>query len=121
MSRTGGISHVETAPATSAGRVFDEVYHLKGGILKYFEEVPAEQSKWNCESLRPSPSIPCHVRTTLAAVVFVRTSALRLSPFLFRLQKRPLAVLREGVSCPRCLMTTCRMEGSRCGRRRAKA
>ena len=28
---------------------FDEVYHLKGGILKYFEEVPAEQSKWQGE------------------------------------------------------------------------
>ena len=23
---------------------FDEVYHLKGGILKYLEEVPADQS-----------------------------------------------------------------------------
>ncbi len=25
---------------------FDEVYHLKGGILKYLEEVPAEESLW---------------------------------------------------------------------------
>jgi predicted sulfurtransferase len=25
---------------------FDEVYHLKGGILKYLEEVPQEETKW---------------------------------------------------------------------------
>ena len=27
----------------------DEVYHLKGGILKYLEEVPQEQSLWQGE------------------------------------------------------------------------
>ena len=28
---------------------FPEVYHLKGGILKYLEEIPQEQSKWQGE------------------------------------------------------------------------
>jgi UPF0176 protein len=28
---------------------FQEVYHLKGGILKYLEEVPAEESLWQGE------------------------------------------------------------------------
>ena len=28
---------------------FEEVYHLQGGILKYLEEVPAEQSLWQGE------------------------------------------------------------------------
>jgi UPF0176 protein len=28
---------------------FKEVYHLKGGILKYLETVPSEQSKWKGE------------------------------------------------------------------------
>jgi UPF0176 protein len=28
------------------GEGFDEVYHLKGGILKYLEEVPQEETKW---------------------------------------------------------------------------
>ncbi len=28
---------------------FDEVYHLKGGVLKYLEEVPKEQSLWQGE------------------------------------------------------------------------
>ncbi len=28
------------------GEGFEEVYHLKGGILKYLEEVPQEETKW---------------------------------------------------------------------------
>jgi UPF0176 protein len=28
---------------------FSEVYHLKGGILKYIEEVPKEESVWEGE------------------------------------------------------------------------
>ena len=28
---------------------FEEVYHLKGGILKYLEEVPEQQSLWQGE------------------------------------------------------------------------
>ena len=28
------------------GEGFEEVYHLKGGILKYLEEVPEAQSRW---------------------------------------------------------------------------
>ena len=28
---------------------FDEVYHLKGGILKYLEEVPESESMWKGE------------------------------------------------------------------------
>jgi UPF0176 protein len=27
-------------------RGFEEVYHLKGGILKYLEDVPQPQSRW---------------------------------------------------------------------------
>ena len=28
---------------------FEEVYHLKGGILRYLEEVPRENSRWDGE------------------------------------------------------------------------
>ncbi|MEM6414122.1 MAG: rhodanese-related sulfurtransferase [Pseudomonadota bacterium] len=45
MFCTGGIRcEKSTAYAKSLG--FAGVYHLKGGILKYLEVVPAEQSKW---------------------------------------------------------------------------
>ena len=71
MYCTGGI-RCEKASALMQNFGFDEVYHLKGGILKYFEEVPAEQSKWHGEcfvfdgrvavdhALRPGSYHMCH-------------------------------------------------------------
>lgn len=43
MFCTGGI-RCEKATAYVRAQGFDEVYHLKGGILKYLEEIPAEES-----------------------------------------------------------------------------
>ncbi len=48
MFCTGGI-RCEKATALLKEMGFEEVYHLKGGILKYLEEVPAEQSRWQGE------------------------------------------------------------------------
>ncbi len=45
MFCTGGI-RCEKSTAYLKEQGFDEVYHLEGGILKYLEEVPAEQSMW---------------------------------------------------------------------------
>ena len=45
MFCTGGI-RCEKATAFAKQAGVDEVYHLKGGILKYLELVPREQSKW---------------------------------------------------------------------------
>lgn len=48
MFCTGGIRcEKSTAYLKECG--FDEVYHLKGGILKYLEEVPAAESMWEGE------------------------------------------------------------------------
>lgn len=48
MFCTGGI-RCEKSTNYLLGQGIDEVYHLKGGILKYLEEMPQEQSKWNGE------------------------------------------------------------------------
>ncbi len=45
MFCTGGI-RCEKASSYMLSQGFNEVYHLKGGILKYLETVPAEQSLW---------------------------------------------------------------------------
>jgi UPF0176 protein len=45
MFCTGGI-RCEKASSLLLARGFAEVYHLKGGILKYLEEVPAQHSRW---------------------------------------------------------------------------
>ena len=45
MFCTGGI-RCEKASAFMLQEGFGEVYHLKGGILKYLEDVPEQSSKW---------------------------------------------------------------------------
>jgi len=48
MFCTGGI-RCEKASSHLLARGFPEVYHLKGGILKYLEQVPEAQSRWRGE------------------------------------------------------------------------
>ena len=48
MFCTGGI-RCEKSTAYLKEQGFDEVYHLKGGILKYLEDVPVENSRWQGE------------------------------------------------------------------------
>ncbi len=48
MYCTGGI-RCEKSTAYLKEQGFDEVYHLEGGILKYLEEVPKEETMWEGE------------------------------------------------------------------------
>ena len=48
MFCTGGI-RCEKASALLLAHGFGEVYHLKGGILRYLEEVPEAESRWRGE------------------------------------------------------------------------
>jgi UPF0176 protein len=48
MFCTGGI-RCEKASSYLLAQGFAEVYHLKGGILKYLEEVPETKSRWHGE------------------------------------------------------------------------
>ena len=51
MFCTGGI-RCEKASAYLLANGFDQVYHLKGGILRYLESVPETQSRWRRQLLR---------------------------------------------------------------------
>lgn len=71
MFCTGGI-RCEKASSFMKQEGFDEVYHLKGGILKYLETVPEQESLWEGEcfvfdnrvsvghGLKPGPYDLCH-------------------------------------------------------------
>jgi UPF0176 protein len=48
MFCTGGI-RCEKASSLLLAEGFAEVYHLKGGILKYLEQIPESQSRWQGE------------------------------------------------------------------------
>jgi UPF0176 protein len=96
MFCTGGI-RCEKATAYVRSLGLDEVYHLKGGILKYLEEVPAEKSLWEGE---------CFVFDERVSV----THGLEVGEAeLCRACRHPLTVkdrqspfYREGVSCEYC-------------------
>jgi UPF0176 protein len=71
MFCTGGI-RCEKSTNYLLSQGVNKVFHLKGGILKYLEEVPAEQSQWHGEcyvfdgrvsvghGLKPGPYDSCH-------------------------------------------------------------
>ncbi|EBA13803.1 oxygen-dependent tRNA uridine(34) hydroxylase TrhO [Roseobacter sp. CCS2] len=71
MFCTGGI-RCEKSTNYLLGKGVEDVYHLKGGILKYLEDVPQEESKWDGEcfvfdarvsvghGLAEGPHILCH-------------------------------------------------------------
>jgi UPF0176 protein len=100
MFCTGGI-RCEKSTNYLLGLGIEDVYHLKGGILKYLEEVPAEDSAWEGEcfvfdgrvsvghGLEEGPHILCHACRR---------------PILPEDTKR--AQYEEGVSCHHCVDET---------------
>ncbi len=109
MFCTGGI-RCEKSTNYLLGQGVEEVYHLKGGILKYLEEVPEEESLWQgaCfvfdqrvsveHGLRTGPHIMCHACRR---------------PLLPEDRARP--EYEEGVQCHHCVdeFTQERREGFR--------
>jgi UPF0176 protein len=96
MFCTGGI-RCEKSTALMKMRGFDEVYHLEGGILKYLEEVPAEQSTWEGECFVFDERVS--VGHGLAPGPFELCRSCRW-PLGETDKASPLYV--KGVSCPHC-------------------
>lgn len=99
MFCTGGI-RCEKATSFMLQEGFEEVYHLKGGILKYLEEIPPEQSLWDGA---------CFVfdkRTAVGHGLQVEDYELChgcLSPL--NAEERRAPEYEEGVCCPYCAST----------------
>lgn len=96
MFCTGGI-RCEKASAYMKKLGFEEVYHLKGGILKYLEEVPPEQSLWQGDCFVFDQRVS--VRHGLETGDYVLCPSCRhpVGPTERQSQK-----YEEGVSCPSC-------------------
>ena len=100
MFCTGGI-RCEKSTNYLMSQGVEEVFHLKGGILKYLEEVPAQESSWNGEcfvfdgrvsvghGLQEGPHVLCHACRR---------------PLLPEDTKRP--DYEPGVSCHQCVDET---------------
>ena len=96
MYCTGGI-RCEKATAYMIKIGFDKVYHLQGGILKYLEQIPEDESLWEGE---------CFVfddRVSLKHALIEGTYTLCYGcqqPISVADRNSP--IYEEGVSCPHC-------------------
>lgn len=96
MYCTGGI-RCEKSTALLRSRGFDEVYHLKGGILKYLEAVPAEESRWRGECFVFDERVSVGHGLVQGPHTLCRSCRYPLSP-----EDRSSPQYEEGVSCPHC-------------------
>lgn len=96
MFCTGGI-RCEKSTAYLKEQGFEEVYHLKGGILKYLEVVPEEQTLWQGECFVFDDRIT--VNHQLKKGQYDQCNACRL-PITEADKTSPH--YEQGVSCPHC-------------------
>lgn len=96
MFCTGGI-RCEKASSFMLKEGFDEVYHLKGGILKYLEEVPVEETKWQGECFVFDNRVT--VRHDLAPGSFAQCHACRHP---VSAEDMTSTQFEQGISCPHC-------------------
>ncbi|MBM4152052.1 MAG: rhodanese-related sulfurtransferase [Kiritimatiellaceae bacterium] len=100
MFCTGGI-RCEKTTAFLKEQGFETVYHLEGGILKYLEEVPAEQSLWEGECFVFDQRVA--VKHGLELGSYDQCYACRM-PLSAEEMESPHYV--KGVSCPHCYAQT---------------
>jgi len=96
MFCTGGI-RCEKASAYMKEQGFEEVYHLKGGILKYIEEVEQDNSLWNGECFVFDDRVA--VNHQLEKGQYDQCHACR---YPITEQEKQSEHYIAGVSCPRC-------------------
>ena len=99
MFCTGGI-RCEKASSYMKGQGFDEVYHLKGGILKYLEVVPAAQSKWQGECFVFDHRIAVGQGLVPTTLEMCHGCRMPLGP-----TDKQSTKYENGVSCPKCFAT----------------
>ena len=96
MFCTGGI-RCEKASSYMLAHGFDEVFHLKGGILKYLETVPEEESLWEGECFVFDERVS--VTHGLDEGSYDMCHACR---FPITEDDKKSNKFQKGVSCPRC-------------------
>jgi UPF0176 protein len=93
---TGGI-RCEKATSYLLNRGFKEVYHLKGGILKYLEDVPKDESLWEGECFVFDDRVAVRHGLELGSYDLCRACGHPISEV-----DRTSPHYEEGISCPHC-------------------
>ena len=96
MFCTGGI-RCEKSTAYLKEQGFEEVYHLQGGILKYLEEVPEEDTMWQGECFVFDNRVT--VNHQLEKGQYDQCHACRLP---ITKEEQTSDKYLEGISCPNC-------------------
>lgn len=96
MFCTGGI-RCEKASSFMLGEGFEEVFHLKGGILKYLETVPEAETKWSGDCFVFDNRVT--VRHDLAEGDYDQCHACRIP---ISVEDRQSEHFVPGISCPHC-------------------
>jgi len=99
MFCTGGI-RCEKASAFMLAQGFENVYHLQGGILKYLEKVPAEQSMWEGECFVFDQRVAVSHGLALGSHESCRSCRHPVAP-----EDKTSPKYEAGVSCPHCYDT----------------
>ncbi|MGI9374095.1 MAG: rhodanese-related sulfurtransferase [Hyphomicrobiales bacterium] len=97
MFCTGGI-RCEKATSYLLDLGYEDVFHLKGGILKYLEKIPEEKSLWEGECFVFDQRVS--VRHGLETGDYDMCHACRM-PLSLQEKNSPHYV--KGVSCPKCI------------------
>lgn len=100
MFCTGGI-RCEKASSYMLQQGFENVYHLKGGILKYLEHVPQEESLWEGECFVFDDRVT--VRHNLEEGTFDQCHGCRRP---ITEEDKKSEQYEAGVSCPKCFAET---------------
>ena len=96
MFCTGGI-RCEKASAYLLAQGFDEIFHLKGGILKYLEMVPQAESRWDGACFVFDQRVAVTHGLEIAGIDLCRGCRAPLQP-----QDHAAPDYEEGVSCRHC-------------------
>ena len=96
MFCTGGI-RCEKSTAYLKENGFDEVYHLEGGILKYLEEVPENESMWQGDCFVFDNRVAVNHRLEKSGYDQCHACRLPITEEDKRSDK-----YEKGVSCPHC-------------------
>jgi UPF0176 protein len=97
MFCTGGI-RCEKSTAYLKSQGFDEVYHLEGGILKYLEEIPEEESLWEGDCFVFDERVTVKHGLEPGEYELCRACRNPVSP-----EDKTSEHWEEGVSCPWCI------------------
>ncbi|MDA9011416.1 hypothetical protein N9J68_04190, partial [Gammaproteobacteria bacterium] len=107
MFCTGGI-RCEKASSFMKDKGFEDVYHLKGGILKYLESIPEDESMWQGECFVFDDRVSVNHQLMPGSYDMCHGCRMPITD-----NDKASVKYIKGVACPQCFDTTTEEQKSR--------